>query len=129
MAEAALGFLLRSLREQRGLSLRELARLAEVDHAYIYRLETGDKESPSPEVLAKLAKALKCGKREADMLRYLSEHSETATELVDLVVKDPSITYDIFTAAASMSFRGKRPDYAKLIERVRRFLDEEGGHG
>ena len=33
MAEAALGFLLRKLREDRGLSLRELAQLAGVDHA------------------------------------------------------------------------------------------------
>ena len=43
MPESALGFLIRFLREQRGLSLRELGRLAGVDHAYIHRLETGEK--------------------------------------------------------------------------------------
>ena len=51
--ESALGVLLRSLRDGRGLNLRELGLLAEVDHAYIYRLETGAKESPSEEVLSK----------------------------------------------------------------------------
>jgi len=129
MAEAALGFLLRNLREQKELSFRELARLAEVDHAYIYRLETGDKESPSPEVLAKLTKALKPGKRETEMLHYLSEHADTATELVELTLKDQSITYDIFHATASMSFRGKRPNFAERIDLVRRFLDEEARRG
>lgn len=124
MPEAALGFLLRNLRETRGLSLRELARLAEVDHAYIYRLETGDKESPSPDVRAKLIKALKPGKREADMLHYLSEHSTTGAELVELTLKDPSISYGVFVAVAGMAFRGKRPNYPDLIKRVREW--EEG---
>ena len=71
MAQPALGFLLQRLREERKLSLREFAQLAGIDHAYIYRLETGDRESPSEEILSKLIRALKVGKREAEMLRYL----------------------------------------------------------
>ena len=51
MDQAALGLMLQHLREKRGLKLRELAQLANVDHAYIYRLETGAKERPSDEVL------------------------------------------------------------------------------
>ena len=129
MGESALGFLIRFLREQRSLSLRELGRLAEVDHAYIHRLETGDKESPSVEVLAKLAKALKPGKRDTDMLLYLAAHPDTSAELVGLVARDHTVTYDMFAGAASMAFRGKRPNYADLIQRVRRILEEEGGHG
>jgi len=46
MAQPALGLLLQHLREDRRLSLRELGQLAEIDHAYVYRLENGDKESP-----------------------------------------------------------------------------------
>jgi HTH-type transcriptional regulator, competence development regulator len=130
MAEPALGFLLRSLREERGLSLRELGLLADVDHAYIYRLETGAKESPSGEILTKLARALKAGKREADMLRYLAAHAATDSGLVAYVLKDPTVTYEIFAAAAGAAFRGTaRPDYAKLIERIRRILSEEDGGG
>jgi transcriptional regulator with XRE-family HTH domain len=129
MTQAALGFLLKILRARRGLSLRELGRLADVDHAYIYRLETGDKESPSPEVLAKLIKALKPDKREADILHYLSNHVDTTTELVDLAVNDPTISAEIFTAVAGMAHRGKRPNYVERIQLVRRILEEESGDG
>jgi len=130
MGQSALGFLLQKLREERGLSLRELMQLAGIDHAYIYRLETGDKESPSEEVLTKLTRALKAGKREADMLRYLAQHTETDVALVAQVLSDPTVSYEIFASAAGAAFRGTaRPDYAKLIERVRKILAEEKVNG
>jgi HTH-type transcriptional regulator, competence development regulator len=128
-AISALGVLLRFLREQRGLSLRELGRLAEVDHAYVHRLETGSKESPSAAVIGRLAKALKAGKREANILLYLAAHPDTPTELADRVTNDPTITYEVFTGAASMAFRGKRPNLDQIIQRVRSFMDEEEGNG
>lgn len=125
MAESALGFLLRTLREQRGLSLRELARLSEVDHAYIYRLETGDKEAPSNEVLTKLLRALKAGKRESDMLHFVAQH-QTDTEWVGLTLKDNSISFNEFTTVAATAFRGKRPNYLDQLARVRRLMSEDG---
>ena len=126
MAQPAFGLLLQRLREERRLSLRELGQLGDVDHAYIYRLETGTKESPSDDVLGKLIRALKPPKREADMLRYLAKHTETDAALVEEVLKDPTVTYEIFASVAGAAFRGTvRPDYRKLIERVRRILDEE----
>jgi HTH-type transcriptional regulator, competence development regulator len=124
MGISALGVLLSFLREQRGLSLRELGRLAEVDHAYIHRLETGGKEAPSTEVIGKLAKPLQAGKRETGMLLYLATHPETPAELVSLATRDPTITYDVFKGAASMAFRGKRPNFEQIIQRVRSFMDE-----
>ena len=126
MTQSALGLLLQTLREERGLSLREVAQLGDIDHAYVYRLETGAKESPSDDVLSKLIKALKAGKREAEMLRYLAKHDETDPALVAHVLNDKTVPYEIFAAAASAAFRGNvRPDYAKLIERVRRIMEEE----
>lgn len=126
MGQSGLGVLLQCLREERGFSLRELAQLADIDHAYIYRLEAGEKESPSAETVAKLVRALKVGKREASMLRYLTEHSDTDASLVTLALKDSTISYEIFTSVAGAAFRGAtRPDYPKLVERVRRILDEE----
>ena len=130
MAQSALGFLLRNLREDRGLSLREMAQLADVDHAYVYRLETGDKESPSGEVLSKLLRALKPPKREAEMLRYVAEHAETNAALVAHVREDPTVTFDLFASVAGAAYRGNaRPDYPKLIERMRKIISEEDGHG
>jgi transcriptional regulator with XRE-family HTH domain len=129
MAQPAFGFLLQQLREERRLSLRELAQLAGIDHAYIYRLETGDKESPSEEVVSKLVRALKAGRREADMLRYLAEHPHTDTGLVEHALTDATVTIEEFSSVAGVSFRGTgRPDYPKLVERVRRILQEENGN-
>ena len=58
------------------------------------------------------------------MLLYLATHPETPAELVSLATRDPTITYDVFKGAASMAFRGKRPDFEQIIQRVRSFLDE-----
>ena len=130
MAESALGFLLRILREERGLSLRELAQLADVDHAYVYRLETGAKESPSDEVLSKLIRALKTPKREAEMLRYLAAHPNAEAGLVAHARQDATVTFVEFASAAGMVHRGTvRPDYATRIERVRKYLNEEDEGG
>src|ERR1700693_2771375 len=116
MPQTALGFLLENLREERGLSFRELALLADIDHAYIYRLETGAKESPSDEVLSKLIRALKAPRREADMLRYLAAHPDADPGMVAHVRQDATVTFDEFASAAGMVFRGAgRPDYATRI--------------
>ena len=126
MPESALGVLLRNLREKRKFSFRELGQLADVDHAYIYRLETGSKESPSAESLQKLTKALKADKRESDILRFLAAHPNTAPALAALAIEDPGVTYDEFATAAGMAFRGTaRPDYRKLVERIRRIAAED----
>ena len=130
MAQPALGLLLQKLREGRGLSLRDLALLADTDHAYIYRLETGDKEAPSEEVLSRLIRALKAGKREAEMLRYVAGHTETDAGLVGYVLQDATVSIEVFSAAAGAVYRGNvRPDYPTLIDRVRRILGEEKSNG
>jgi transcriptional regulator with XRE-family HTH domain len=131
MAQPAFGLLLQRLREERRLSLRELGQLAEIDHAYIYRLENGEKESPSEEALNKLIRALKAPKREADMLRYLAAHPQVDSGLVEYALKDPTITIEEFSAAAGVAYRGTgRPDHAKTIERIRRlWKEEEDGNG
>jgi len=131
MAQPAFGLLLQRLREERRLSLRELGQLAEIDHAYIYRLENGEKESPSEEALNKLIRALKAPKREADMLRYLSAHPQVDSGLVEYALTDPTITIEEFSAAAGVAYRGTgRPDHAKTIERIRRlWKEEEDGNG
>ena len=72
MPETALGTWLKGLRDRRGLSLRDLAERSDVDHAYIYRLETGAKEAPSDEVVDKLLSALTPPKRDDEILRFLA---------------------------------------------------------
>lgn len=125
MVASALGVLLRHLREERRFSLRELAQFAEVDHAYVYRLETGEKESPSEEVLSRLIKVLKPDARHLEMLRFLAGNPGVDPALTEYVMKEPTVTFDEFVPAATVRHRGNvRPDPATLIERVRKFLKE-----
>lgn len=125
MTTSALGVLLRHLREKQGFSLAELAQFAEVDRAYVYRLETGEKEAPSEEVLSRMCKVLKPDARHNEMLRFLAENPGVDPALTEYVIKEPSINLDVFVPAATMRHRGTdRPDPKTLIDRVRKVLKE-----
>ncbi len=124
MALSAFGVVVRHLRENRQFSLRELAQLSEIDHAYIHRLETGEKESPSDETVTRLIKVLKAGPREAEMLRFLAKHPEVDPKLTEYVTKeDPTVDFDIFASAAGMRHRGARPEPKELIVRIRKLVE------
>jgi len=126
MAQSAFSVFLQRLREARRLSLREFARLADVDHAYVHRLETGEKESPSEEVLSKLVRALKAPKRDAEILRYLATNSAAQVGLAEYALEDSTVTPDELATAATVAYRGSvRRDYKTIIERVRRILGEQ----
>lgn len=119
--QSGLGVALRRLRERRTLSIREFGRLSEIDHAYIYRLEMGEKSSPSSELVATLLSVLKTSARDAAIVKWLVHHHDAWPELVEYVLDDPSVTIDEFTMAAGVRHRGNaRPTPAILIERVRR---------
>jgi transcriptional regulator with XRE-family HTH domain len=58
MLPRRLGTIVKDLRIQRGLSQRELAKIAGVSDPYITLLETNQRTNPSLTVLRQLAKAL-----------------------------------------------------------------------
>lgn len=125
MAQTGLGVALRKLRERRTLSLREVGQLSNVDHAYVHRLETGEKTSPSEELVGKLLKVFKPSQREADIVKWLSDHSDADPDLVALALDDETVGIELFSAAAGIRHRGTvRPDPATLIARVRKALEE-----
>ena len=125
MPTNGLGAALRKLRDRRTLSVRELGKLSKVDHAYIHRLETGEKTSPSPELIGKLLKVLKTNERDSAIVRWLTDHPDTNPELVEFALDDQGIEVLVFTVAAGARHRGTgRPDLATLIARVRRALDD-----
>jgi HTH-type transcriptional regulator, competence development regulator len=128
MAESALSAVLRRLREARGLSLREVSQLSGLDHAYIYRLETGEKEAPSDEALARLFRALRPTSRQERVVHFLVGR-DVAVDLVDAsIIDDPDIALEDFESAAQMSFRGKRPttpgEWRTAIQRIRKLREE-----
>lgn len=75
----AFGAAVRTLRQQAGLSLNELARRAGVDPAYIHRIEAtgGTQRPPLPRrpVVQSIAAALGCNAREAEQLLALAGHA------------------------------------------------------
>jgi|HubBroStandDraft_6_1064221.scaffolds.fasta_scaffold918520_1 transcriptional regulator with XRE-family HTH domain len=117
--ENSFGRLLGRLRERRALSLRELGLISGVDHAYIHRLETGEKESPSVDIVDRLVRHLKTGEREAAVLRILRE-IDAPQDLVDFVLSEKSIDLRDFQSAAQIRFRGKaRPKWGEVISHIR----------
>ncbi|WPO43181.1 helix-turn-helix transcriptional regulator [Tardiphaga sp. 42S5] len=122
MPETALGIWLKELRERRGMSLREAAERSRVDHAYIYRLETGTKEAPSAEVVDKLISALTPPERDAEILRFLVDRTNIDVGLVKFVQGDPTVTFDQFHMMTTVVNRGARPDYATSLARIRKFM-------
>lgn len=125
MTQTGLGIALRTLRERRTLSLRELSQLSDVDHAYVHRLETGEKASPSKEIIGKLIKTLKPTERDAAIVNWLSDHAEADPKLVAYALDNAAISEELFIAAAGVRHRGTRPDPATLIARVKRIFEEE----
>lgn len=124
MASTGLGEALRVLRERRTLSVREMGKLAEIDHAYIHRLESGEKSNPSPEILSRLVKVLKANEREAAVVKWLGDH-DANPELVKYAL-DEAVEFDVFTMAAGARHRGDgRPGVADLVDRCRRALKED----
>ena len=122
------GHTLRRSREARGLSLRELAKLCDVDHAYIHRLERDEKTAPSEQVVASLVRTLKLTPRRAELLRMLVGKTVSPT-LVDVFLEDEGRPLDLLEPAYQMSFRGKRPetesDWRAHIDRLARFFSED----
>lgn len=127
MPQTGLGAALKALRERRTLSLREVSQLSSVDHAYVHRLETGEKTNPSQDLVEKLLKVLKPGDRDAALVMWLVDHADADPSLVEFVLKDPSIGIDVFSAAAGVRHRGNaRPDPATLIARIKRAFEDDG---
>ena len=124
MPQTGLGLLLRKLREIRDLSSRELGQLAEVDHTYIYRLETGEKQSPSADVLTRLLRVLKAEPREVEMAQYLTTNDVNPDWVEHVLGTD--LTAEMFEMGASMRHRGgARPDMVTIEARVRKAFEDE----
>lgn len=117
------GFLA-AMRGRAELSLRGLKDRAEdLDHTYIYRLEKGDRGSPSQEVRQRLGAALSLDERERQILDLLSEQS-VDDALYDIMMSDRTIPWDDLQDVARLSFRGERPTTKEAwMKRIRMIQD------
>lgn len=122
------GRFLKKLREGKHFKIRELARLAQIDPAYVYRLEEGGKSSPSDKVLKSLIRSLKPDERQERILRLLTEQGEVDDNLVNLVLKKEKILIEDFESAARASFRENRPktedQWERYLEGIKKVREE-----
>lgn len=112
-----------SMRERKELSFRDLEKRAgDLDHAYIWRLEKGDRAAPSEDVVVRLSHALELDKRESDVFRLLAKSVTIENALYLLMLERKDIPWEDFEDVATMSFRGERPDtkeaWIKRIELI-----------
>ena len=123
------GYTLKRCREARGLSLREFGTLCGIDHAYIHRLERGEKTAPSEQVVEAFAQTLKLDTRRARLLRLLVGKTVNHA-LIDVFVEgEDDLPLELLEPAYQMSFRGRRPvtkdDWRAHVERLARWFDED----
>ena len=122
------GHALKKFREARDLSLRELGKLCEIDHAYIHRLEKDEKTAPSEQIIDSFVRYLKLTPRRARLLRLLVGKSMNE-ELVDVFIEDEDRPLDLLEPSYQMSFRGKRPEtkdeWRRHIDRLDALFDDE----
>ena len=124
----AFGYTLKSFREARGLSLREFGTLCGIDHAYIHRLERGEKTAPSEQVVDAFVRTLKLDPRRARLLRMLVGKTVNHT-LIDVFVENEDRPLELLEPAQQMSFRGRRPvtmdDWRAHVDRLAKWFDED----
>lgn len=103
-----------AMRERKELSFRDLEKRAgNLDHAYIWRLEKGDRAAPSEEVVGRLSHALELDDREGDIFKLLAKSVTVEDSLYNLMVSRTDIPWEDFEDVATMSFRGERPNTAE----------------
>ncbi|SDA65563.1 Helix-turn-helix domain-containing protein [Pseudomonas sp. NFACC15-1] len=112
-----------SMRERKELSFRDLEKRAgDLDHAYIWRLEKGDRAAPSEDVVVRLSHALELDNRESDVFRLLAKSVTVDNALYLLMLERKDIPWEDFEDVATMSFRGERPNtkeaWIKRIELI-----------
>lgn len=103
-------------------SFRQLEeRVDDLNHVYIWRLAAGERTSPSPETVEKLARALELTPRDAQILGVLSK-APMEDALYQVAQEHPDIPIEFIETAASMSFRGGRPSTQEAWMKVIDFL-------
>ena len=109
--------------QKKDLGFRALGKKAgDLDHAYLWHLVKGTKDSPSAETVDKLAQALDLDERHSQILGMLAK-GPIDDALYALMLERTDLPWEDFVSVMSVSFRGNRPTtpeaWLKLIEFVR----------
>jgi transcriptional regulator with XRE-family HTH domain len=125
MDEGQLGGRVRELREQKGLSLSELARQTGVSKGYLSQIERGDAINPSAQALYRIASVL--GTSVAALLGMPVGGAETEVVISDSLrafAESNRLSDDEVAMLARVRYRGRQPrtqeDWRYLYESIKR---------
>ena len=114
------------LRNEKGLSSVQLAKMTGLSRGYLWQLETGGKANPSLDILQKLARALGVTVSElSDSPPPISQFEKLPPGLAEFVRhRGPAlgITKTDVEVMRGVHFRGARPDAAEDFELLFLFL-------
>jgi transcriptional regulator with XRE-family HTH domain len=114
---------IKELRQDKGLSIRELASLSKVSHSYLSQIENNIKDNPSSEILRKIAKPL--GVSYAELMRAAGYQEEIIDfgGYNEILFKDnEGNLVDSVRLAKEIS---SNPEWAHTAYRVSKELSEE----
>jgi transcriptional regulator with XRE-family HTH domain len=121
----ALATYLRTIRKQKGLSLKKVEKAAGVSNAYLSQLERGRRNPPHPDILKRLAKVYEVPVTELlSAAGYLEEKQGSRKQNVEQafqhVITDPKYQYGTRLKGAVLSLEAKRfivEMYEKMTKR------------
>ncbi len=108
------GAYMRTLRKQRGLTLKQVEKAAQVSNAYVSQIERGLRKPPHPDILNRLAAVYQVPARELMVQAgYLPDDKETEKKRLierayEHVLTDPSYSHGTRLKAAHLSLDAKR---------------------
>jgi transcriptional regulator with XRE-family HTH domain len=97
MAKKTLGEYIRSLRTKRDIGVRELGRAVDVSGVHISSIEK-DKNTPSPELLSKIAVVLG-----VDIDKLLSMANQVDPEVINVIKNSPSAAPSFLRSAKGLT--------------------------
>ena len=114
----ALGGRLQELRKQKGLGLREVARLSDISPTYLLQVERGDSRRISEEKLLHLAKVLDCD----PPFSLLAQAGRVPKAIVDAFARHPDEVH-----ALMVEMKGcNSSEWKRLLEQVRKWRPKLG---
>jgi transcriptional regulator with XRE-family HTH domain len=126
-----IGDTIKQRRLEKGLSMAELARRADISKGHLHSIESGETESPSAEMLFRIANELGTtiadllGKEDPTSAPKRLRASELPQELLDFAKEEGLPDTDI-QMLASIEYRGKKPksvdDWRFIYESIKRTL-------
>ena len=115
MSTKSLGKLIRRLRKQKGLSLRELANDVDVSHVNISHIENG-RVTTSRKVIQQLAKAL-----DYDLDKLLAEGDIVGEDIEKIIKNTPTAVPEFLRTAKDLS----EEEWRNLTEQVKNMKDKK----